>query len=217
MPGPSRFERCMMTDAQPKPVNQKIRFWVVRLAFLASLPLIFLSQSAWAGSAVMHPLLKSLGALLIVAAVLYRGWAILYIGGRKNQSVVQDGPYSMSRHPLYFGTTLGAFGFGLLLGSIVLAVLFGALTLIIFTATSSGEERFLRAEFGDAYDRFAERVPNRILPRASGFQTPQTVTFNARILRTNFSDALGFLACFPIAEALEAMKLAGVLGRFAIY
>jgi len=212
-----RLERSQMTETPPKPVNQKIRFWVARLAFLACLPLIVMSQSAWAGHAVMHPVLKSLGALLLVSAVLYRGWAILYIGGRKNQTIIQDGPYSMSRHPLYFGTTLGALGFGLLLGSVLLAVLLGALTLIVLTATSAGEERFLRAEFGDAYDRFSERVRNRILPRPSGFQTPEDVSFNARILRTNFSDALGFLACFPIAEALESLKASGVLGSFTLY
>lgn len=206
-----------MTETQPKPVNQKIRFWVVRLAVLACLPLIIMSQSAWLAHGIMHPLLKSLGALLIAAAVLYRGWAILYIGGRKNQTVIQDGPYSMSRHPLYFGTTLGAVGFGLLLGSVVLAVLLGVLTLVVFTATSAGEERFLRAEFGPAYDDFAKRVPNRILPRFVGFQTPEEVTFNARILRTNLSDALGFLACFPIAEILEALKISGILGSFIIF
>jgi len=206
-----------MSSNQPKPVNQKIRFWVVRLAVLACFPVILFTQSAWSGHPVMHPILKSTGALLIVAAVLYRFWAILYIGGRKNKQVIQDGPYSMSRHPLYFGTTIGAFGFGLLLGSLMMSLLLGVLALVILTATATREERFLRSEFGADYDAFSGRVRNRILPVASGFQTPESVSFVPRILRTNLADALGFLACFPIAEALESLKASGVLGGFVLY
>lgn len=51
--------------------------------------------------------------LKIVACVLIGFWSILYIGGRKNQMIMQDGPYSMCRHPLYLFSTIGVFGFGL--------------------------------------------------------------------------------------------------------
>jgi protein-S-isoprenylcysteine O-methyltransferase Ste14 len=206
-----------MAEPQPKPVNQKIRFWIVRLAVLACLPVIVLAQPAWLGHPVIEPLLRVLGTLLIVFAILYRFWAILYIGGRKNRRVVQDGPYSMSRHPLYFGTTIGALGFGLLLGSVVLAVLLAALALVILTGTAQREERFLRAEFGAEYDAFSDRVRNRILPAMEQFQTEPEVAFKPHILRTNFADALAFLLCIPLAEALLAIKSAGYLGRFVLY
>lgn len=202
---------------QPKPVNQKIRFWIVRLAMLACLPLIVFAQPAWLGHPIMEPLLRALGTLLIVFAVLYRFWAILYIGGRKNQRVVQDGPYSMSRHPLYFGTTIGALGFGLLLGSFVLAAVLGALALAILTATARREEVFLRAEFGEDYAAFAQTVRNRILPVPSQFRTEAEVTFVPRILKTNFGDALAFLLCIPLAEILQAAKATGAVGRFVLY
>jgi protein-S-isoprenylcysteine O-methyltransferase Ste14 len=206
-----------MAETQPQPVNQKIRFWIARLAMLACLPLILFAQPAWLGHPVLEPLLRVLGTLLIIFAVLYRFWAILYIGGRKNQRVVQDGPYAMSRHPLYFGTTMGAFGFGLLLGSVILSLVLGALALIILTGTARREERFLRSEFGSDYDNFAQQVRNRILPRIGQFHTDPEVTFKPRILRTNFGDALAFLLCLPLAEALMALKSAGYLGRFVLY
>lgn len=202
---------------KPRPVNQKVRFWIVRLALLACVPLILFSGSAWAGHPVVAPGLRVSGTLLVVAAVLYRFWAILYIGGRKNRAVVHDGPYSMSRHPLYFGTTLGAFGFGLLMGSLVLALVLGVLALVILTATAAREERFLRAEFGPAYDEFSIRVPNRILPKLSLFHTEAEVTFKPRILRNNVLDALGFLIVLPLSELLESLKSAGYLARFLIY
>ena len=203
-----------MSDNKVRPVNQKIRFWSVRLALLACLPLVVLAQPVW--GAGLSGLLRVLGTLVVIAAILYRFWAILYIGGRKNRTVVQDGPYSMSRHPLYFGTTLGAAGFGLLLGSVVLAVLLGGLVMAIMAATAAREERFLRAEFGPAYDAFAQRVPNRILPRPAGFTTPDEVAFRPGILRTNLLDALGFLMLIPLAELLRLLRDLGWAGGFPV-
>lgn len=217
MPSASSREEKYMSAVTPKPFNQKIRIWALRLVFLGCVPLILMSTSAWADTLVMHPLLKALGALLVIAAILYRFWAILYIGGRKNQMVMQDGPYSMCRHPLYFGTTLGALGFGLLLGSILLSVLLGALALIVLTATATREERFMRSEFGDGYAAYSAQVRNRILPTPANFKTDPEVTFVPRILRTNLADVLGFMAIFPVVEMLESLKSAGYLGSFVIY
>src|SRR5690606_26856193 len=137
--------------------------------------------------------------------------------GRKNQRVVHDGPYSMSRHPLYFGTTLGALGFGLMLGSVLLAVLLGALALAILVATAPREERFLRAEFGPDYDAYAARVRHRVLPQPGLFQTPAEVVFVPKILRTNGGDALGFLLVIPLVEVIEWLRSLGFAAAFPIF
>lgn len=206
-----------MTTAQAKPVNQKIRFWIARLAMLAVLPVLAMARPVWLDNPLVLGQLRAWGTIIVILGVLYRFWAILYIGGRKNQTVVQDGPYSLSRHPLYFGTTVAAVGLGLMLGSFVLAALLGLVSLAILTATAAGEERFLRAEFGADYEAFALRVPNRILPQPRLFTTPPEVTFNTRILRTNFGDALGFLVLIPVLALIEALKHWGVLGSFAVF
>jgi len=204
-----------MTDTSVQPFDQRIRYWAVRIAFLACVPVIVLGVPVW--GAGIGTLLKVLGTLLVIAAVLYRFWAILYIGGRKNMRVVQDGPYSMSRHPLYFGTTLGALGFGLMLGSLLLALLLTGLALTILVATATREERFLRAEFGPDYDAFAARVPNRVLPQPALFQTPDEVTFVPKILRTNGGDALGFLLVIPLVEVIEWLRGMGFAAAFPIF
>ncbi|WP_323021133.1 isoprenylcysteine carboxylmethyltransferase family protein [Pararhodobacter sp.] len=204
-----------MNETAVQPFDQRIRYWMVRVAFLACLPVILLGVPVWWSG--IATLLKLLGTLLIIAAILYRFWAILYIGGRKNQRVVQEGPYSMSRHPLYFGTTLGALGFGLMLGSILLAALFGALTLAILVATAAREERFLRAEFGPDYEAYASRVPNRVLPVPGLFTTPAEVTFVPKILRTNGGDALGFLLVLPLVEVIEWIRDLHLAGAFPIF
>ena len=203
-----------MTQASVKPFNQKIRVWIARLVALAFIPVIVFMQSAWSET-VLQPILEVVGALVVVAAVLGRFWAILYIGGRKNHQVVQDGPYSMCRHPLYLSTTVGAIGLGLMLGSFVLAAVLGLIAFVILSMTAAREETFLRVEFAPDYDLYAQRVP-RIWPRLSLFQTPVEVTFNALVLRRNLADALGFLALIPLAELMETLRESGVLGSFIL-
>lgn len=205
-----------MTQKTPKPFNQKIRFWAARLLILASVPVILGTQSAWYGETVLGAVAEVVGILLIIAGVLYRFWAILYIGGRKNAQIVDTGPYSMSRHPLYFGTTLAVVGFGLMQVSLVLTLGLGLLCLGLLSATAKREEAFLRAEFGDAYNAYARRVP-LIAPRPALFQTDAQITVRTDALRTNLADAMGFLALIPLGELTEVLHKAGVLGWFVLY
>lgn len=204
-----------MSETAVQPMNQSIRIWGLRIALIACLPLVLLGVPVW-GAGVMQGL-KVLGTLMLIAGVLYRFWAILYIGGRKNATVVQDGPYSMSRHPLYFGTCIAALGFGLMLGSLLLAALFGTLALVVLTATAVREERYLRAEFGADYEAFSARVRHRVVPQPGLFTTPEDVSFKPRILRSNLADALGFLAVIPLVEVLEAIRGLGLGATFPIF
>ena len=192
------------------PANQPLRVNILRLAFLLLLPLILFTGSGWAGNRAMFDLLVLLGILTVFAAVLGRFWSILYIGGRKNQTVMQDGPYSICRHPLYLFSTLGATGLGLMLGSISVAVIIGTVAFVILNATAANEERFLRNTFGPAYVEYAARVP-RIAPKFSLFRTEPDVTFNIATLRENFFDALVFIGFIPLAMVLNLAKDSGWL------
>jgi protein-S-isoprenylcysteine O-methyltransferase Ste14 len=204
----------MPTATRPAPVNQVIRINILRVAFLLALPLAIFSRSAWPEP--VFELLEVAGLALVITAVLGRFWAILYIGGHKNHQVMQAGPYSVCRHPLYFFSTLGVVGLGLMLGSIVLTAVLGGLTFTILTITARKEEAFLRGAFGPAYDVYADRVP-MILPRLSGFHTEGEVTVSVPHLRQNLMDALVFLAFIPLAELLEFLKETGALPGIALW
>lgn len=204
------------TPLTAQPANQHLRITILRGTFVLLLPLIIFASSAWSG----HPLLSSLllvaGIFLVIAAVLGRFWAILYIGGRKNHMIMQDGPYSICRHPLYLSSTVGALGFGLMLGSVVLMAVIGGVIFLILSATAAREETFLREKFGPAYDAYAARVP-RIIPRPALFTTEPQVTFSVSTLRENFYDALVFLGFIPLAMALNLLKDTGLIPTWALW
>ncbi len=205
-----------MTAPATKPFDQRIRIAALRILFVLCIPLLIFTESAWMEPGWIFEILEVTGILLIITAVLGRFWAILYIGGRKNQTIMQDGPYSICRHPLYLFSTIGVIGFGLMLGTLVITGLLGAAVFLILTETAKREETFLRSEFGPAYDVYATRVP-QILPNLSLFRTEPTVQVNIRTLRINLFDSFVFLALIPIADLMEAIKEAGLVTTYPIY
>ena len=205
-----------MTATTIRPVNQRIRIAVLRVFFVLAIPLIVFTRSIWADHAWAFEILEVIGNFLIIFAVLGRFWAILYIGAVKNRTVMQLGPYSISRHPLYFFSTMGVVGFGLMLGSFVLAAILGGVAFLILSMTAAREEAFLRAEFGHAYDAYAARVP-RIWPKVALFHSEPTVTSSIMAMRTNFFDALVFLAFIPLAELMEGIKEMGWLPTIPLF
>lgn len=204
----------MSAPTRTVPVNQAIRVNILRLAFLCALPIAVFTRSAW--HAAMFETLEVLGIGLVISAVLGRFWAILYIGGHKNQTIMRDGPYSICRHPLYLFSTIGVIGFGMMLGSLVVTAILGAVTLMILATTARKEEAFLRGQFGPDYDLYRAEVP-MLLPRLSGFRTESTITVSVPHLRQNLMDALVFLCFIPLAEVLEHIKDSGVLPTIPIW
>ncbi|MEY8842943.1 isoprenylcysteine carboxylmethyltransferase family protein [Cribrihabitans sp. XS_ASV171] len=182
----------------------------------ALLPLMIFARPIEMEPKWLFELLEIVGVFSVIGAVLGRFWSILYIGGHKNSQVIDAGPYSICRHPLYLFSTLGVIGLGLMLGSLLLAGLFGGLTFLALSMTAAREEAFLRAEFGRDYDAYARRVP-RILPRLEGFTTDAEIIVSVRQLKTNFFDALVFLSFIPLAEILEGLKMAGYIPTFPVF
>lgn len=194
-----------MSTTVTRPGRERIRINVLRTAFLLFLPAVVFTRSAWVEPEWVYEVIESLGMLLIVCGVLGRFWAILYIGGRKNDMVMQDGPYSICRHPLYLFSTIATVGFGLMLGSFILAAVFGGMVLLILSYTAKWEESWLRQAYGAAYADYARRVP-MIVPNPALFRTEENVTFSVSQLRRNLNDALVFLMLIPLSEFMEWLK-----------
>ena len=197
------------------PVDQSRRILALRLSALALFPLVLLAKPIWLDTFAAGAL-EQIGALLIVAGVIGRFWSILYIGGRKNELVVQDGPYSICRHPLYLFSTVAITGFALMLQSVVLAVLLVGTTFAILSFTARREELYLLSAFGPDYRDYMARVP-RILPDPTLFRSDPEVTFSVATLRRNFADSLVFLLLIPVAECLESVRGSLLLPLIPIY
>jgi protein-S-isoprenylcysteine O-methyltransferase Ste14 len=131
------------------------------------LVVIFLLRGHWGGGwhyALPGPALAVAGLVLWAAGLGLAVWARLYIGRnwgmpmtkREQPDLVTTGPYRFIRHPIYSGIILGAVGTALattLFGLIAVAVIAG-----FFVFSASREERFLAAEFPDAYPPYKART-----------------------------------------------------------
>jgi protein-S-isoprenylcysteine O-methyltransferase Ste14 len=84
-------------------------------------------------------------------------WRVLYDAQHHNRLATR-GPYASIRHPQYVGFVLVMAGFLMQWPTLLTLVMFPILV-GMYVRLSFIEEREARKEFGDAYDRYAARVP----------------------------------------------------------
>lgn len=188
-------------------VNQKARINVLRFAGLATLALILFTTPGLGVSDFNHEMIEFVGVLLLLVGVLGRFWSILYVGGVKNQLVMRDGPYSMTRNPLYFFSTIAATGIGLMFGAVTYALVLGGTVGLVLWITAKLEARFLSEQFGRDYDDYAAQTPF-FFPDPRLFHSRPAITFDTGALRRNLFDAFVFLSFIPLSELLDEVKQA---------
>jgi protein-S-isoprenylcysteine O-methyltransferase Ste14 len=132
--------------------------------------------------AISGQVLNTLGWLAFLTYAAIRVWATLFIGGRKNDVLQVDGPYSICRNPLYLGSAC----FGLSIAFFLKSLTFGGVLLGAFLYywlfVVPAEEKFLESRFGETFREFCRRTP-RFWPRFSALQSPKSVTVDIKFLR----------------------------------
>ena len=204
----------MSSDIESAPgyISQTRRILAIKAIALAAIGLILISHSLWRVDSFAGNAIRIAGVCLIMAAVIGRLWATLYIGGRKNVELITSGPYSITRNPLYCFSILGAAGIGLVFGSIVIAgVLSGAIAALL-TAKARHEAALLGRLHGASYRSYAARVP-LLWPRPSLYRDDGAPSFQPLALRRALRDGLLFLLAVPVAEMVAYTKAAGLLPR----
>lgn len=109
---------------------------------------------------------RAVGVAVTIAAGLLAVWGLRSIGRDMasqaevlaDSQLVTTGAFALVRHPLYLSIILLWAGSAAALLSWVLAICTVALT-PLFASRSRLEERLLTEHFGDAYRRYAARVP----------------------------------------------------------
>jgi len=95
--------------------------------------------------------------------LLSSAWSVLYQAQREN-ALATTGPYARIRHPQYMAFILILFGFLLQWPTLLTLAMFPVL-LVMYGRLAVTEEARMRAQFGDAFERYAQRTP-RFFPRA---------------------------------------------------
>lgn len=190
---------------------QKLRKLAVGLALIGLVGLSVVSQSIGGVDGPWHESVEAVGLAAIVLSIVGRAWCTLYIGGRKKAEIVDRGPYSISRNPLYVFSFLGAFGIGAQSGSLVIAAAFVGAALLVFHFTVRREEAFLLREFGEAYAAYRARTP-RFWPRFSLWRDADELTIRPSLFLLTLRDGLVFLLALPLFELIDAGQAMHVLG-----
>ncbi len=74
------------------------------------------------------------------------------------QNLITDGPFRLSRNPIYLGMALLMAGIGILLAGWIFVVTTLLFVLLVTLTNILPEERVLEACYGDAYLRYKKRV-----------------------------------------------------------
>jgi protein-S-isoprenylcysteine O-methyltransferase Ste14 len=110
------------------------------------------------------------GALLAVFGTVWAIWSRFSLGKnwsatmatvKEDHKLIQEGPYKITRHPIYTGLLFLILGSALTMGYIssYLAFIFG---LIAFLMRINIEERIMIAQFGDIYVDYKKKVKTLI-------------------------------------------------------
>ena len=137
----------------------------------------------------------AIGFPIALAGIICRGAAAGVI--RKNASLAQQGPYRMTRNPLYFGSFLLALGFAIMSGSLGAGMLLLVPSALIYPVVIKSEEADLCDSFGSEFERFCGRVPC-FLPRRLSTKLFESFSLDCYLINREYNAAIGFVSVMVI-------------------
>jgi protein-S-isoprenylcysteine O-methyltransferase Ste14 len=190
---------------------QLIRKYAAAFLVLLTGAVLLLVKPEFEDGRVPHYVIEFAGTLALLGGIAVRLWCTLYIGGRKKVTLVTSGPYSVTRNPLYVGTTMCAVGIGLQAGMISLGVICGLVCWMLFSVVIRQEERFLAGAFGEPFARYCAATPRFFPDFALYRDTPDSRTFDAASLWRTLRDSSIFVLAIPLSEVIEMLQASGTL------
>jgi protein-S-isoprenylcysteine O-methyltransferase Ste14 len=148
-----------------------------------------------------------IGWLFFMLYIMFRVWATLYVGGRKDNELQTDGPYSITRNPLYVGTFCLALSTACFFKSLSLFVLIFIGFIIYSRLVIKAEEGVLEDIFGDAFRQFRQST-SKFFPSFSRYHSPETITVKLIGLKIELK-RLWMSVAVPIVAAIVS-RLHGI-------
>jgi len=107
-----------------------------------------------------------IGAVVSVLGLGFAIWARVYLGSNWSSSVtikrdhelITGGPYGLVRHPIYTGLLTGFLGTAIAIAQVRSLVAFAFFFAMLWFKLRL-EERWMRLQFGEVYEQYAQRVP----------------------------------------------------------
>lgn len=192
--------------------RKRIIFFWMSTPLLASL--LLFAEPMWFDGDIRNEIVRQLGAFALLTCIAGRCWATLHIGGQKNQQLVTSGPYTRTRNPLYFFSTVGLAGVGLAVGSVTLGVVFFCFGYLAFSYVIRREEWALERLFGSEYHEYMRLVP-MFFPSFSAIVVDQPsddqIVYNPHALGATFYHALVFLLPIPLYNIIQYIQKSGII------
>lgn len=188
---------------------ERLRIPATRLFAVSLLVFLCLSQSSWEETfPEISAILFCSGMVLVGVASLGRLWCGVYIAGWKNRVLITQGPYSMTRNPLYFFSAIGAAGIGLATETLTIPIILVVALAVYYPFVINKEERKLSELHGEAFEIYLSEVP-KFWPNLRRFREPSSYTVNPVVLKQHLFSALWFVWIVGILEMIEELHELG--------
>jgi protein-S-isoprenylcysteine O-methyltransferase Ste14 len=168
---------------------------------LGPLSLLVLFSRPWAPEgSLLDVATDAIGWGCLVLYVVMRVWATLFAGGKKDRVLQTEGPYSITRNPLYLGSLFLALACCGFFQSFTLLIGVAAVYALYARGVVVAEERMLLQLFPEEYAAYQLRTP-RFFPRFGAFKSPGKVQVDLGALQREAKRLAG-AALLPIAAEL---------------
>lgn len=189
--------------------NSKVRIIHTRLFALLVFLLLMVS-----GNRIENDLRQSLmdfaGLACVIVCAFGRVWSSIFISGHKTSTLVEVGPYSVTRNPLYLFSLIGIAGIGLATGSLLITTLLTLSFGLYYPFIIRREEEGMKALHGPQFQSYMERVPG-FLPNMFLYSEPDTCMIKTKQLRRALLDASYFIWIYGAVQLLQRLHEACIL------
>jgi len=188
----------------------KNRIWYTRIIAATTLILLLFSSHSWQEYTFFDMFIQWLGFIFIVSATLGRIWCFIYISGYKDDRLIQYGPYSLVRNPLYVFSFIGTIGLGLASENLLALVLMVILFCVLYPSVVDDEESNLKALHGNAFETYIQRTP-RWIPNFKHYNEIEEYPVKPRIFIKAMLESMWFLLFFMILQVIENLHHMDIL------
>jgi protein-S-isoprenylcysteine O-methyltransferase Ste14 len=183
----------------------KNRIFSTRLFAVGFVLIILFTSDSWEPNSPIDLIVEWTGYVFLIAAILGRLWCSIYIGGYKNDRVINEGPYSIVRNPLYLFSFLGGIGLALAAENLLILGFIIILFLTYYPSVVFQEEKDLEVKFGQEFIDYKKKTP-RWLPQFSSYYEPEQYLVKTKYLKRAMFDSMWFIWFFMFIRIVEVLQ-----------